>query len=210
MAKKTTSKSHPNKGVTIRDAQYSESYDEYLEIIYRLSLQNPRGWVKNKDISLRLNVKAPSVTNMLEKLSKAELIEWKPRSGIRLNTAGKDRAKQLVKNHILAELFLNRVLGMKDKDEVDKIACDLEHHFTTELTHYFEDLLGIKDEISNVDNFIMKHEFPAHIKTSPIYSLNNLVDCLQDLENSIISIKGLTKEQTEQIELIFNKKRTGL
>ena len=76
-------------------------------------LKNPMGWVKNKDISIRLNVKAPSVTNMLQKLAKAELIQWTPRKGIKLTDSGKERAKQIVTSHVIMELFLNRVLGME-------------------------------------------------------------------------------------------------
>jgi len=36
---------------------------------------------------------------MLEKLTSVELIEWKPRRGIRLTEKGKETAKELIVNH---------------------------------------------------------------------------------------------------------------
>jgi DtxR family Mn-dependent transcriptional regulator len=159
-----------NRGITIRENSISESYQEYLECIYRLSLKNPAGWVKNKEISDRLNVKAPSVTNMLEKLAFAKLVEWKPRSGIRLTEKGRDMAKLMIGNHITLELFLMQVLKIPDRPTIEKLACDFEHHLTPEIQKKMEELLGIQDITHNVDNFILEDKFPEHILTQNLYT----------------------------------------
>ncbi|MHA1521215.1 MAG: metal-dependent transcriptional regulator [Promethearchaeota archaeon] len=200
------SKKPSYRGITVRNSPFSESYDEYLECIYRLSLKNPAGWVKNIQISKRLKVKAPSVTNMLEKLSKAELIEWKPRSGIRLLEAGRKRAKDLVAYHSIIELFLYRVLGMTDPEAIDNIACDFEHHITPEMGQRLVNLLGISGDWKNVDNFIIEDRLPTHIKTRIIYSEKELLEVLDDYQGKILGMiddnNGITPEKVKN----FHKK----
>ena len=183
--KKTSSDPSIYKSVTERDKIYSESYDEYLEAIYRLSLKNPMGWVKNKEISERLKVKAPSVSNMLEKLATAKLIEWKPRSGIRLSKKGKDRGKELIMNHIIMELFFERILNMTDPYQIDKLACEFEHHITTDIKIRLMDLLGIDENLSNVDNFILDDKLPKHIKTRAIYPEKHIINLLNSIEKDL-------------------------
>ncbi|UYP48775.1 HTH-type transcriptional regulator MntR [Candidatus Lokiarchaeum ossiferum] len=191
------------RGVTVRDQEFSESYDEYLEVIYRLSLQNPGGWVKNKEISTRLNVTAPSVTNMLEKLSGAKFIDWKPRSGIRLTEIGRNRAKNLVTYHIVIELFLQRILKMEDVETIDRIACDLEHHLTDDMKNRFIDLLGITENLTNVDNFILEDKIPKHIETRPVYTERELFQILAKIEATIDKETNIEKKQSDKIHSIF-------
>ncbi len=183
--KKTSLDPSIYKSVIERDKIYSESYDEYLEAIYRLSLKNPMGWVKNKEISLRLKVKAPSVSNMLEKLAKAKLIEWKPRAGIKLSKKGKDRGKELVMNHIIMELFFERILKMNNPKQIDKLACEFEHHITPDMKSRLIDLLGINEKITNVDNFIVDDKLPKHIKTRAIYPEKHVTDLLDSIEKDL-------------------------
>ncbi len=200
------------RGVTVRDSEYPESYDEYLETIYRLSLNNPMGWVKNKDISVRLNVKAPSVTNMLEKLRNAHLISWTPRKGIRLTDEGRTRAKQIVSYHVLMELFLNRVLGMDDWKKVNKLACDFEHHITPDLQARLIHLMGLEEEFKNSDNFIYEDRFPEHIKTQPIYTTSQINESLEILKKEFLnqlhgasSVDVIEKSLDKAIQKVFGK-----
>ncbi len=192
------------RGVTVRDQPFSESYDEYLENIYRLSLKNPGGWVKNKEISQRLNVRAPSVTNMLEKLSNAEFIDWKPRSGIRLTDIGRDRAKNLVTYHIVVELFLQRILKMDDAETIDNIACDLEHHLTDDMKDRIIDLLGITENLTNVDNFILEDKLPEHIESRPVYTEKEMIDILTQIESSIKEEISLDTKNQKKLKNIFS------
>jgi Mn-dependent DtxR family transcriptional regulator len=185
--KKPSSDPSIYKSVTQRNKIYSESIDEYLEAIYRLSLKNPMGWVKNKEISERLKVKAPSVSNMLEKLASPnlKLIEWKPRAGIRLSKKGKERGKQLVMNHIIMELFLERTLKLNDPAQIDKLACEFEHHITPEIKDRLMDLLGIDENLSNVDNFIIDDKLPTHFRTRAIYPEKYIVNLLDSIERDL-------------------------
>ncbi len=186
-----------------------ESYQEYLEIIYRLSLQNPGGWVKNKDISDRLQVKAPSTSSMLEKLTAKGLIEWVPRSGIRLTEKGKEDAKILIRNHIIIEVFMMNILKITDPTELNKIACDFEHHITPDIAQKMQDLLGIDDYVRNVDNFIMEDKLPSHIQTTPIYSERKIKNALSVAESQM-DIKKFPIEDQERIKLALQSFWTSL
>jgi len=201
--KKPSSDPSIYKSVTQRNKIYSESVDEYLEAIYRLSLKNPMGWVKNKEISERLKVKAPSVSNMLEKLAKAKLIEWKPRAGIRLSKKGKFRGKELVMNHIIMELFLERTLKMDDPAQIDKLACEFEHHITPEIKVRLMDLLGIDENLTNVDNFIVDDKLPKHIKTRAIYPEKHIINLLDSIEMDLKKNLSSESKFEEVVEKIF-------
>ena len=202
--KKISSDPSIYKSVSQRDKIYSESYDEYLEVIYRLSLRNPMGWVKNKEISERLKVKAPSVTNMLEKLAKAKLIEWKPRAGIRLSKKGKDRGKDLVMNHIIMELFLERILKLNNPEQIDKLACEFEHHITPEIKARLMDLLGIDENLSNVDNFIVDDKLPKHFTTRAIYPEKHIINLLNSIEKDLKSKFSSESKYKNIVEEVFN------
>jgi len=176
-----------------------EAYQEYLEIIYRLSLQNPGGWVKNKDISDRLNVKAPSTSSMLEKLTVKGLIEWVPRSGIRLTDMGKEKAKIIIRNHIIIEVFMMNVLKITNPEHLNQIACDFEHHITPEIAERMQNLLGIDDYVKNVDNFILEDKLPSHIHTNPVYSEKKIKQAF-DIAEAQLHMENLPNDEQEKIK----------
>ena len=65
------------------------SYQEYLETILRISLKSKDETVKTSEIAKQLKVKAPSVTEMLDKLKSKDLIYYKKRKGVTLTEKGK-------------------------------------------------------------------------------------------------------------------------
>lgn len=210
MAIKKSTKKKPSspslRGITTRDQKFSESYDEYLECIYRLALVKKGGWVKNKEISVQLNVKAPSVTNMLEKLSKSELIDWKPRSGIRLTEPGRERARELVCNHLTIELFLRKTLKFRDDTQIHKIACDFEHHMSPELTASFRELLGINKAANLVENYIRNKGATDDIEVQQVFSESQMGDVLNGLQKELEN-NFTQPEQHQIIEDIFEKSK---
>lgn len=115
-------------------ARYSESYQEYIETIYRLTLDkdNKKTWITNAEIADSLHIKPPSVTEMLEKLADNGLVEWKKRHGVRLTEKGTSMGKQILDLHFLLEEFFTVVLDIDDEDLKHRIACSLEHHILSE------------------------------------------------------------------------------
>ncbi len=137
----TKKKRKYHKGITVREAAFPESYDEYLECIYRLEQLHPGQDVKNKEISEELRVKAPSVSHMLQQLTLAGLIIWKPHGEIQLTEKGVTRARDMIEYHDLTVNFLKKILKMTDMEAIEKIACDFEHHFTPELKNHMIELI---------------------------------------------------------------------
>ena len=105
----------------------TESVDNYLKAI--LSLGGPEeGRVTIKALADRLSVAPASVTNMLQKLalSPAPLVEYERHRGVRLSSAGKRRALEVVRHHRLIETFLYQVLDYP-LEELHEEAERLEH-----------------------------------------------------------------------------------
>lgn len=110
--------------------QTTQAVQDYLKAIH--SLGGDDGVVSPADIAAELNVKAPSVTGMLKRLSEAGWIDYTPGSGAKLTAAGKKEALHVIRRHRLLELFLTRVLGL-DWSEVDAEAEALEHAISPRL-----------------------------------------------------------------------------
>ncbi|MFO8019820.1 MAG: iron dependent repressor, metal binding and dimerization domain protein [Promethearchaeia archaeon] len=110
-----------------------ESYQKYIDEIYAISRNKKGGWVTNKEIAKRLDVEPASVSGMLEKLKKEGLIKWEPRKAIRLSRKGKQIAEQLTEIHQILNSFFADVLKIKDKEAINSIACQIEHHITSEV-----------------------------------------------------------------------------
>ena len=101
----------------------SKSVEDYLETIYNLIEE--KGIARTGDISKALHVKPPSVTEMLNKLAKDELIIYKKYNGASLTSKGEKLAKSVNLRHKTLVDLLN-FLGV-DEDIVEEDACKIEH-----------------------------------------------------------------------------------
>ncbi|MHA2399392.1 MAG: metal-dependent transcriptional regulator [Promethearchaeota archaeon] len=119
-----------------------ESYQRYLDEIHTISRKKKGGWVTNKEIADKLEVKPSSVTGMLKKLKEKELIKWSERKTIRLTEQGKKFAKQLNEIHNLLHLFFANVLKIKDKKVIEDLSCEIEHHITRDVKDSLEEFLS--------------------------------------------------------------------
>jgi DtxR family transcriptional regulator, Mn-dependent transcriptional regulator len=107
----------------------SESVEEYLEAIY--SFNERRQLAKNQDLSEKLRVSPPSVTEMIKKLADDDLVTYEPYKGVLLTGKGMARAQNVVRKHRLLERFLHDSLGLK-MEKVHDEACKLEHGISDE------------------------------------------------------------------------------
>jgi len=83
--------------------------EDYIKAIYKLRKGDEL--ISNKEIAESLKIAPASVTEMLGKLSKQELIQYEPYRGSRLTEKGLQIAVILVRGHRLWEVFLMRYLG---------------------------------------------------------------------------------------------------
>jgi DtxR family Mn-dependent transcriptional regulator len=118
----------------------SEAVDDYLKAIFELS-GHPERQVSSTEIAVHLTITAASVTNMLQKLAAQmpPLVAYEKHHGVKLATAGKKRALEIIRHHRLIETFLHEVLDYP-WDEVHQEAERLEHF----ISERFEERIAAK------------------------------------------------------------------
>jgi DtxR family Mn-dependent transcriptional regulator len=109
----------------------------YIETIFELSRE--KGFAKTKEISEKLNVKMPSVTEMLKQLSSLDLIMHEKGREVFLTDSGKALARKLeYRQNILVQLL--KKIGCS-RAHSEKVACKLEHYIDGETVKRLESLI---------------------------------------------------------------------
>lgn len=98
--------------------------EDYLEVMY--DLIQTKGYARAIDIAERLDVKTPSVTNMLQKLDGMGLVVYERYRGIRLTDKGEKMARFIQQKYVTIAEFL-RILGIEEKTARED-AEGIEHH----------------------------------------------------------------------------------
>lgn len=119
-----------------------ESYQRYLDEIYNISRKKKGGWVTNKEIAAKLQVEPPSISGMLKKLKNQGLINWEPRRSIRLTVKGKKIAQLLDETHSILYQFFAKVLKIEDKEIIENLSCEIEHHITRDVKDSLEEFIS--------------------------------------------------------------------
>ena len=177
----------------MKNEEIPDSYQEYLETILRITYKTNKESVKTSEIAKKLNVKAPSVTEMLDKLKKKDLINYQKRKGVTLTEKGRKVGERLLTNHRIIEYFLKFFLGI---EEYHEIACKLEHHFNEEMTEKMLQLMGnpeIKLESDPIPELINTIQVPLLLLKSKV---------IDDIKVSDDKIKKII--QAEKQKLIEN------
>ena len=199
----------------------SKSEENYLKSIFNLS-EFGNKQVTTNSISKILNIEPASVTDMIKKLSKKNLIYHEKYKGSTISKSGIKIALQIIRRHRLWEVFLYDKLNFK-WDKIHDIAEELEHVSSEEL-------------IDNLDKFLKYPKIDPHGDPIPNkLGEMNFVDkiSISDLnvnENGIVSriinedeeffnllkklkieigteVKIIDKiEYDESIEILINKK----
>jgi len=98
--------------------------EEYIETIFLLEKKD--GKAQTGLIADKMDVKPPSVTEMLRKLQDEELVNYEPYLGATLTDKGKAMAKELMVRHKVIAEFLE-IIGV-DENLAEQDACTIEHH----------------------------------------------------------------------------------
>ncbi len=121
---------------------YSE--ENYLKVIYHLSINSPNG-VTTNSIASAMESKPSSVTDMVQKLAEKNLVAYKKYQGVMLTEEGKHSALMIIRKHRLWEVFLVEKLDFS-WDEVHDVAEQLEHIKSEKLTDKLEAFLDFPTE----------------------------------------------------------------
>jgi DtxR family Mn-dependent transcriptional regulator len=121
----------------------SSVHEDYLKAVFRLGRGARR--VLTSEIADALGVSGPSVTAMIQRLSREEMLDYSPRKGVRLTEKGRARTLHVIRRHRLLETFLVEVLGL-DWSEVHAEAEVLEHHLSERMVAAIDRVLGHPSE----------------------------------------------------------------
>lgn len=118
----------------------SFSEENYLKAIFHLEKKGGGG-VSTNSLAEKLETKASSVSEMVKKLSKKELVVYKKYQGVSLSGKGREAAVEIIRKHRLWEYFLVEKLNFS-WTEVHDVAEQLEHIQSEKLVLELDKFLG--------------------------------------------------------------------
>lgn len=129
----------------IKNNKLTPSEEDYIEMIYRLNMENDK--VQVKDISEKLNIKPPSVTKMIKKLSDKNMLIYKKYDNIELTSLGKGMGEKLLNRHNTVKEFLV-ILGIKES--IHEETETIEHTINVDTLIKIEELINFFEENEDV------------------------------------------------------------
>ena len=128
----------------------SSRMEDYLEVISELV--ELKGYATTLDISRYMNVSAPSVTKMLQRLDELGYLEYEKYHGINLTPKGTQLAENIRQKHgILLEFF--EILGI-GHDTANQDAEGIEHHLNPKTIKQLRKFITfLKSNPKILDNF---------------------------------------------------------
>lgn len=122
-----------------RDGLNHQAIEDYLKTIYNLAeTESP---VSTSRLAEARQVKPSSVTSMIQRLDKLQLIDYEKHNGVVLTPHGRKIALEVIRHHRLIELYLIEALGFS-WDEVHEQADILEHVISEKLEERIAAALG--------------------------------------------------------------------
>jgi len=106
----------------------AEHVEMYLKAIWHIKERNEP--VKISVIAKMLNVRQPSVVQMLKKLNGRELVEYN-KAGVFLTETGEKIGSSMMRNSRLLEVLMDSALKVEIDEEM---VCGIEHHMNIQFT----------------------------------------------------------------------------
>ena len=105
-----------------------EHVEMYLKAIWHI--KESGGDVKISTIAKMLNIRQPSVVQMLKKLNVKNLVEYN-KAGVNLTEEGEKIGSSMMRNSRLLEVLMDSALKVKIDEEM---VCGIEHHMNKQFT----------------------------------------------------------------------------
>jgi len=106
----------------------AEHVEMYLKAIWHIKEKNEP--VKISTIAKMLNVRQPSVVQMLKKLSERNLVKYN-KAGVSLTEQGEIIGSSMMRNSRLLEVLMQNALKIEINEEM---VCGIEHHMNEQFT----------------------------------------------------------------------------
>ncbi len=109
----------------------AEHVEMYLKAIWHIKERKEE--VKISTIAKILNVRQPSVVQMLKKLNEKQLVEYN-KAGVILTENGENIGSSMMRNSRLLEVLMDSALKVEIDEEM---VCGIEHHMNKQFTTCF-------------------------------------------------------------------------
>jgi len=106
----------------------AEHVEMYLKAIWHIKERNED--VKISTIAKTLNVRQPSVVQMLKKLNEQKLVNYN-KAGVTLTVEGEGIGASMMRNSRLLEVLMDSALKISIDEEM---VCGIEHHMNKQFT----------------------------------------------------------------------------
>ena len=106
----------------------AEHVEMYLKAIWHIKERNEAG--KISSIAKILNVRQPSVVQMLKKLHQKHLVEYN-KARVSLTDSGENVGSNMMRNSRLLEVLMDSALKVEIDEEM---VCGIEHHMNKQFT----------------------------------------------------------------------------
>src|SRR5262245_13883010 len=119
----------------------SSTVENYLKQLYLEQRAGGGQTIPMGRLATAMGVVPGTATSMVKALSDSGLVEYEPRTGVRLTPSGEQLALHVLRRHRLLELFLVKVLEL-DWSVVHEEADALEHALSDRVLERIDALLG--------------------------------------------------------------------
>ncbi len=116
----------------------SRKAEDYLEAIYVIS--QDKGIVRIRDICRELEIKPPSVVEMVKKLADQGYLIYKKNEGVNLTAEGEEIGRVIKDRHSTIFAFL-KFIGVPEKI-ADEDACVIEHELNAKTVEQIKSLVS--------------------------------------------------------------------
>ena len=132
----------------------SRKKEDYIKAIKKII--EKQQFARTKDIAMELNIKPPSVSEMLKKLEQAQIINYKKNKPITFTKKGGLLAKQITEEYqVLSQLLINLLVP----EEIALLdACNMEHHLHNETVTQLKKFVKFIKFISNKPKWLTHFE----------------------------------------------------
>ena len=168
--------------------------ENYLKALFTLS--KDKGSVSVNDLSKHLDIKMPTVTNMMKKMASKKLVYYESYKPLKLSEKGKKEAALIIRKHRLTEMYLVEKMGF-GWEEVHNIAEQIEHIKSTKLFTKMDELLDhpkFDPHGAPIPNIHGEMEWKTYIKLSECKS-GDKVKMAAVINNSDGFLKFLNKRE---------------
>jgi DtxR family Mn-dependent transcriptional regulator len=177
----------------------SKSIEEYMEALYSLTRNGNKA--STSEISQRLNVAPPSVTEMLKKLEKKGYVEYSAYQGTSLTAEGLKLGEKVTRKHRLLERFLYDILHIR-KDQVHAQACEMEHALSDDAEESLCRFLNHPDKCPDDDKTIPACNLPFSTCEECIEMHKKGLEEVGKRQQNLVSICNLKTGASAKISFI--------